>query len=122
MNKIDFSALMQPEYTEVEVPELGGTVRIKKMQAREYIEIEKLYMEKSKIKKDKDGNDVFSIAPTEVEAAFVRLCIVDDKNNHVFDEKTVWQLDKQILSALHAVIKGYTDKLSQQEVENAAKK
>lgn len=122
MNKIDFSALMQPEYTEVEVPELGGTIRIKKMQAREYLEVEKFYMTQGEIRKDKDGQDIFTVYPTNVEALFVRLCVVDDDNKPVFDEQTVWQLGKQAISAINNAINRHTNQATQEEVADTAKK
>lgn len=121
MQKIDFGGLIKPEIITVDVPELGGAVCIKKMQARDHLEVEKLFTGSGRKGKDEEGNETVSVSPTELAALKVRLCIVNEDGAAVFNADTVWQLDKDTLFSLYAVITQHTDKASSAEVEQTAK-
>lgn len=111
---IDLKKLTVPQYQNVLIEALGGEIRLKTMQAREHLLIEQFYMGYLK-----DGQ--LTAKPLEIAAAHVRLCVVDEDGQAIFDEQTIWDLPRDVIYTIFNHINQADDALSQTAVEDAAK-
>lgn len=102
------------EYTEVDVPEWGGVVRVRPLTARERSQIEG---QMTQIAQSKKGYDKLG----ETALKMVVWCVVDENGDRVLEEKDVVALGKKsaapILRIRNAVMK--VSQMGAEDVEEA---
>lgn len=99
---------------EVEVPEWGGTVRVRTMTAKDRDAFDSAILEAHQ-----DGRS----APENVRARYAAACIIDDKGKPIFTEEDIAALGAKSGAALSRVYEAISDlnKLSPADVEATAK-
>lgn len=97
---------------DVEVPEWGGTVRVRSMTAAARDALEEAYRQARR-----DGE------PVSLRALYAQACIVDENGNPVFVEADIEALGKKSADALDRVYEAIVslNKLAPEHVEEAAK-
>jgi hypothetical protein len=82
------------KFVELEVPEWGGTVRIKTLTAGERDRLESIMF---------PGGDTSKVNTKNVRALVASLAIVDDKGERLFSEKEIGELAKKSAKAMDRV-------------------
>ncbi len=103
LSRDDIFSAKDLTFQEVEIPQWGGSVRIKVMSIAEQIAFERL----NKAKKD-DSELVF---------ALLSQCCVDEGGNHLFEEKDVVELNKKSSVPVLALFKACLDLNSMNQVD-----
>lgn len=109
LSRQDILGVSDRQYEVVEVPEWGGSVRVRSLSAKERDDFELAF-----VTKDKKGNREFN--PQNVRATLVVLTAVDDDGNPLFQRSEAEVLGQKSAAAIErvysvaAALSGLTDR------------